>query len=236
MIAAVTTAMTASAASATFAVEAAGDTELNWVTGVILPVVAVIALVLINGLFVAAEFALVGSRRSRIMGLADGGNRAARWLLRVFDRPAGKDSYIAVAQLGITLASIGLGMYGEPAIAHWLYEPFENMGLNTGAAHTVGFLVALSIITYLHVVLGEMIPKALALQAPERTSLRVNPVMRTFAFIFRPAVALLNWIAFGLMRLLRIPEPDKTVSLYSSEELVIVTEESAEGHRAHSES
>jgi CBS domain containing-hemolysin-like protein len=198
-------------------------------TGVILPIVAVIALVAINGVFVAAEFSLVASRRSRINAMANDGNRGARWLLGVFDRPAGKDSYIAVAQLGITLASIGLGMYGEPAVAHWLYDPFESLGLSEAAAHTVGFIIALSIITYLHVVLGEMIPKALALSEPEGTSLRVNRVMRTFSLLFRPAVAFLNWAAFSLMRLLRIPEPDKTLSLYSSEELAIVTDESAEG-------
>ena len=202
---------------------------VNLVTDVILPVAAVVALVAINGVFVAAEFSLVASRRSRINALATDGNRGARWLLGVFDRPTGKDSYIAVAQLGITLASIGLGMYGEPAIAHWLYDPFESLGLSEGAAHTVGFLVALSIITYLHVVLGEMIPKALALSEPEGTSLRVNRVMRTFSLLFRPAVVFLNWIALSLMRLLRIPEPDKTLSLYSSEELAIVTNESAEG-------
>ena len=198
------------------------------VTGVVLPIVAVVALVAINGVFVAAEFALVGSRRSRILALADDGKRGARWLLGVFDRPTGRDSYIAVAQLGITLASIGLGMYGEPAIAHWLYDPFESLGLSETAAHTVGFLVALSIITYLHVVLGEMIPKALALSAPEATSLRVNPVMRAFSLLFRPAVRFLNWIAFSLMRLMRIPEPDKALSLYSSEELAIVTDQAAE--------
>jgi CBS domain containing-hemolysin-like protein len=202
---------------------------VDLVTGVILPIVAVIALVVVNGVFVAAEFALVGSRRSRIEALADDGNRGARWLLRVFDRPTGKDSYIAVAQLGITLASIGLGMYGEPAIAHWLYDPVESLGLSEGAAHTVGFLVALSIITYLHVVFGEMIPKAMALATPEGTSLRVNPVMRTFSVLFRPAVAFLNWLALSLMRLIRIPEPDAALSLYSSEELAIVTDESADG-------
>ncbi|MBT8193553.1 MAG: hemolysin family protein [Acidimicrobiia bacterium] len=202
---------------------------VNVVTGVILPIVAVVALVVINGVFVAAEFSLVASRRSRINALADDGNRGARWLLGVFDRPAGKDGYIAVAQLGITLASIGLGMYGEPAIAHWLYDPFESLGLSKTAAHTVGFIVALSIITYLHVVLGEMIPKALALSQPEGTSLRVNRVMRTFSLLFRPAVAFLNWMALSLMRLIRIPEPDETLSLYSSQELAIVTDESAEG-------
>jgi CBS domain containing-hemolysin-like protein len=202
---------------------------VDLVTDVALPIVAVVALVAINGVFVAAEFSLVAGRRSRIDALANEGSRGARWLLGVFDRPTGKDGYIAVAQLGITLASIGLGMYGEPTIAHWLYDPFESLGLSEAAAHTVGFLVALSIITYLHVVLGEMIPKALALSEPEGTSLRVSPVMRTFSLLFRPAVAFLNWMALSLMRLLRIPEPDKTQSLYSSDELAIVTDESAEG-------
>ncbi|NNF09495.1 MAG: HlyC/CorC family transporter [Acidimicrobiia bacterium] len=201
----------------------------NLVTDVVVPIVVVLALVAINGVFVAAEFSLVGSRRSRINALANDGNRGARWLLGIFDHPTGKDSYIAVAQLGITLASIGLGMYGEPAIAHWLYDPFESLGLSETASHTVGFIVALSLITYLHVVLGEMIPKALALSQPEGTSLRVNRVMRTFSLVFKPAVALLNWIALSLMRLLRIPEPDETLSLYSSQELAIVTDEAAEG-------
>jgi CBS domain containing-hemolysin-like protein len=199
------------------------------VTDAMLPIVVILALVAINGVFVAAEFSLVASRRSRINALANDGNRGARWLLGVFDRPTGKDGYIAVAQLGITLASIGLGMYGEPAVAHWLYDPFESLGLSEGAAHTVGFLVALSIITYLHVVLGEMIPKALALSEPEGTSLRVSRVMRAFTLLFRPAVTFLNWTALSLMRLLRIPEPDETLSLYSSQELAIVTDESAEG-------
>jgi len=198
-------------------------------TSVVLPVVVVLLLVAVNGVFVAAEFALVGSRRSRFEEAAKNGNRAARWLLRVFDRPTGRDGYIAVAQLGITLASIGLGMYGEPAIAHWMYEPFENAGLSEGASHTVAFIIALGAITYLHVVFGEMIPKALALQSPESTSLRVNPVMRPLSLLFRPAVSVLNWIAFSLMRLLRIPEPGLGVSLYSSEELAIVTQESTQG-------
>lgn len=195
-------------------------------TGVVLPVVAVIALVMINGVFVAAEFALVGGRPTRISELAETDSRGVRWLLAVFDDAAGKDGYIAVAQLGITLASIGLGMYGEPAIAHWLYDPFESLGLSEGSAHTVGFFVALGIITYLHVVFGEMIPKALALASPEATSLRVNPMMRAFNLLFRPAVTMLNWLALSLMRLLRIREPDSSESLYSPQELAIATEDS----------
>ena len=191
------------------------------------PIVAIVLLVIVNGLFVAAEFALVGARLSRLKTLADNGSRAARRLVEVFERHAGKDGYIAVAQLGITLASIGLGMYGEPAVASWLYEPLEDLGLDKTASHTVGFMVALSAITYLHVVFGEMIPKALALQTPEAVSVRLNPIMRAFSALFRPMIAVLNSIAFALMRLLRIPEPDKRLSLHTSDELAIVTDESA---------
>lgn len=196
---------------------------------VVIPIVVIVVLVVVNGVFVAAEFALVGARRSRLQTLADRGNRAAGWLLGVFDRATGKDGYIAVAQLGITLASIGLGMYGEPAVAGWLYGPFEDWGLSHGAAHTVGFVIALGGITYMHVVFGEMIPKALALQAPENVSVRVNPVMRTFGLVFRPVVTVLNAMALGLMRLLRIPEPDQRLALHTSAELAIVTDEAAEG-------
>ncbi len=193
----------------------------------VLPIAAIIILVILNGIFVAAEFALVGSRLTRLEALAEDGSRGAAWLVDVFTRHAGKDAYIAVAQLGITLASIGLGMYGEPAVAHWLYGPLEDAGFSEGASHTVGFIVALSAITYMHVVFGEMIPKALALQTPEGVSVRLTPMMRTFSAMFKPMVAGLNAIAFALMRLLRIPEPDKRLSLHTSNELAIVTDESA---------
>ncbi len=194
---------------------------------VIVPILAILGLIILNGLFVAAEFALVAAKRSRLQTLADNGSGAARWLLGVFDRPTGKDGYIAVAQLGITLASIGLGMYGEPSVARWLHGPFGRLGLGHDAAHTVAFIIALSLITFMHVVFGEMIPKGLALQAPERMSLTINPLMRLFGLVFRPFVIVLNFMALGLMRLLRIPEPDKSATLYTSKELAIVTEEVA---------
>lgn len=192
------------------------------------PILVILVLVVLNGLFVAAEFALVASRRTRLNVLSENGNPAARWLLRVFDHPTGKDRYIAIAQLGITLASIGLGMYGEPAIAKWLYGPFEDAGLSYAAAHTLGFMVALSLITFMHVVFGEMIPKALALQTPEAISVRVNPLMRVFGLVFRPLIAVLNFLALALMRLLRIKDPGKDALLYTSRELSLITEESAQ--------
>lgn len=194
---------------------------------ILIPIVIIIALITINGVFVAAEFALIGSRRSRLQTLAAQGSGPAAWLVRVFDRHAGKDAYIAIAQLGITLASIGLGMYGEPAVAKWIYPPLERLGLSDDQVHAIGFAIALGGITYLHVVFGEMIPKALALQLPEKVSIAVNPVMRVFGVVFRPMVILLNRIAFALMRVLGIKDPGKEATLYSIRELEIATDEVA---------
>lgn len=195
----------------------------------LVPLLIILVLIVLNGLFVTAEFSLVGSRRSRVATLAESGSTAARRMLEVFDQPMGRDRYVAVAQLGITLASIGLGMYGEQQVAGWLYRPLEEGGLSYGMAHTVGTVISLSLITFMHVVFGEMIPKALALQSPEQVSLRIYPLMRVFSFIFRPLVALLNWIAVGLMHLLGIKDPGDDASLYTSKELSILTEESTEG-------
>ncbi|WP_261665415.1 hemolysin family protein [Deinococcus sp. Marseille-Q6407] len=195
----------------------------------LVPVLVILALIVLNGLFVTAEFSLVSSRRSRIAVMAEAGNPAANRMLEVFDQPTGKDQYVAVAQLGITLASIGLGMYGEQQVAGWLYHPLEQGGLTEAGAHTVATVISLSLITFMHVVFGEMIPKALALQGPEQISLRIYPMMKVFSFVFRPLVILLNWIALGMMHLLGIKDPGDNASLYTSKELSILTEESTEG-------
>lgn len=195
----------------------------------LIPLLIIVVLIIINGVFVAAEFALLATRMSRLNHLAESGNGAARWLSKVMSSAANKDRYIAVAQLGITLASIGLGMYGEHEIAGWLYGPFEQVGLGMAAAHTAGTLVSLILITFMHIVFGEMIPKGLALQLPESTSMQINPVMRLFALVFAPLVWVLSGMAVGLMRLLKIRDPGKDSLLYSSRELAIVARESAEG-------
>jgi CBS domain containing-hemolysin-like protein len=198
-------------------------------TEVVLPLLVVALLILMNGLFVAAEFAIVGANRSRVEGMARDGSRAARYVRRVLQNPSNQDRYIAIAQLGITLATIGLGMYGEPSIAGWLYGPLEEgLGIGTALAHTIGTVLAVGIMTYFHVVIGEMIPKALALQAPEKTAVRVSPGMRVFGLVFRPAVALLNGAAIALLKLLRIPTTGSG-RFYSSEELELLVEESREG-------
>ncbi|TSA79393.1 HlyC/CorC family transporter [Deinococcus detaillensis] len=195
----------------------------------LVPILIILVLVVVNGVFVAAEFSLLAARVSRLESLAKEGNAAARALTQVMSSAQNKDRYIAVAQLGITLASIGLGMYGEHELAGWLYAPFERLGLGEGAAHSAGAVISLLAITFMHIVFGEMIPKGLALQLPESTSLSVSPLMRLFAVIFAPLVWLLSGMAVGLMRLLGIRDPGENSFLYSSRELAIVTRESAEG-------
>ena len=195
----------------------------------IVPLLIVLALVIINGVFVSAEFSLLSARTSKLEALAGGGSGAARWLLRVSSTARGKDRYLSVAQLGITLASLGLGMYGEHEIAGWLYGPFERLGLGEVAAHSAGALISLLAITFMHIVFGEMIPKVLALQLPETTSLKINPLMRLCGLVFAPLVWALSGMATGLMRLLGIRDPGAASLLYSSRELAIVARESAEG-------
>lgn len=197
---------------------------------VLLPIVIISVLILLNGLFVAAEFAIVGARQSRVETLIAEGAPAAKAVGRVLESAANQDRYIAVAQVGITLATVGLGMYGEPAIAGWFYGPIERLlGVNNAAAHTIGTVVAVTIMTYFHVVVGEMIPKALALQTPEKTAVGVSYPMQIMGILFFPLVALLNAIAIGLMRLFRIPVTVGHARLHSLEELELLVDESAEG-------
>lgn len=192
--------------------------------------VVIAALIALNGFFVAAEFAIIGVRRSRMEQLAEEGNRTARWVRGVLVDSRRTDRWIATAQLGITLASLGLGMYGEPAIAHVIEDPLhEWFGLNDAIVHTISFLFALSLITYLHVVVGEMVPKSLALQKPEGVVLSLTPYMRLSGRIFSIPVTVLNQIGLLLLRLLRIPPPSDSSRLYTADELELIISESSAG-------
>lgn len=190
------------------------------------PVAMVVLLIALNGLFVAAEFAIVGSRRGRLATDGEEG-WASGYLQRVLEDPSGQDRYIAIAQVGITLATIGLGMYGEPSIAAWLYGPLERLpGVGAELSHTIGTVLAVLGLTYLHVVIGEMIPKAVALQQPEQTALAIARPMRIAGLVFLPLVALLNGLATLLLRALRVPVVRGESRLYSPEELVHLVRES----------
>ena len=186
-------------------------------------------LILINGLFVAAEFSIIGVRPTRMEQLAAQGNSTAGWLEGVLADARHTNRYLAVAQLGITLASLGLGMYAEPAIAHLIENPLHDwFGLQGAIVHTISFIVALGLITYLHIVLGEMVPKSLALRSAERTALMLAAPMRITGKIFSIPVAALNRIGMWVLTLLRIPPAQETSRLYSPDELELIVAESYE--------
>lgn len=194
-----------------------------------LPIILIIIMIIANGIFVAAEFAIVASRKAKFQEMEEQGNAVAKFLLNILKDAASKDRYIAIAQLGITIASIGLGMYGEKSIAGWLYGPLEHtFHLSHALAHTLGTIIAVAILTYLHVVIGEMIPKALALQMPEQTALRVANPMRAFGFIFAPVVMVLNAIGMALLRLFGISVAGHGQH-YNISELEQLVEESYQG-------
>ncbi len=198
--------------------------------GILLPFIVIAVLVLLNGFFVAAEFSIIGVRRSRMERLSEEGNRTAAWVRSVLIDRTKTDRWIATAQLGITLASLGLGMYGEPAIAHFIEPPLHDwFGLTDAIVHTVGFLFALALITYLHVVIGEMVPKSLALQKAEQTVLSLTRFMRLSGRAFSVPVTVLNRIGLLMLRLLRMPPPSESSRLYTAGELQSIIAESSAG-------
>lgn len=193
------------------------------------PLLAILFLILINGMFVAAEFAIIGVRPSRLEQMASEGNVAARRVHAVLYDRTHVDRYIATAQLGITMASLGLGMYAEPVIAHLIEGPLERwFHLDENLLHTIGFVLALSIITYLHVVVGEMVPKSLALQSSVKTVLALSGPMALVGKLFLVPVRVLNWIGMQFLRLFRVPPPAHGRG-YTSDELELIVSESYAG-------
>lgn len=187
-------------------------------------------LILINGLFVAAEFAIIGVRKTRMVQLANQGNRLAAGVLAILESPVLQDRYISTAQLGITVASLGLGMYAEEAFAAQLLGPLEyNFQLEAAAAHGIAAAAALSLLTFIHVVVGEMVPKSLALQHPEGTALNISRPMAVMQQLFRPAVWFLNTAGAAILRLLRIPLVSGQARLHSPEELQMIIDDSFRG-------
>lgn len=187
---------------------------------------AVLLLVLANGFFVAGEFSLVAVRRSRVEELVAGGSSTARVLQRA---TAALDASLAATQLGVTLSSLALGWIGEPALA-LLIEPLLH-GLPDAqvAAHGVAIAIAFALITMFHIVLGELAPKSLALQAPEKTALAVVRPLMLFRSIFHPAILLLNWMGNGTLRLFGLQLGNAEESLHSTEELKLLVAASKEG-------
>ena len=187
-------------------------------------------LIALNGLFVAAEFAIVAAPRLAIEQRARGGHRIAKMVLAILGEPRRQDQYIATAQVGITLASLGLGMYGEHVVADWFAHALEGLGAHRYiAAHGAASVLAVAVLTYFHIVVGEMVPKSLALQQAERTVLSVTPVMQVIRACFYPLVIGLNLVGNGILALFGMSRQTASHDrYYSPEELQLVVRESAE--------
>jgi CBS domain containing-hemolysin-like protein len=179
---------------------------------------AVLALVLANGFFVAAEFAIISVRKTRIDQLLAEGSRMARPVRRALENP---DQFIAATQLGITMASLGLGWIGEPALASMLEPLFEGLPepISVATSHTIAIAIAFSIITALHIVLGELAPKTVALQHPEKVALIVAKPTELFLRVFHPFIRALNGMGWAVVRLFGMKAASGHGLVHSEEEL-----------------
>ncbi len=183
----------------------------------------VMLLVMMNGFFVATEFAIVKVRSSRLETLIQEGNSKARYAKIMTDH---LDAFLSVTQLGITLASLGLGWIGEPAVSRMLEPVFALAGVSAEAGHTISFFVGFSIITALHIILGELAPKSLAIQKAEAVTLFVAMPMLTFNKLMYPAVWLLNHIANWVVHILGFQVAGEAEEAHTEEEIRILMEES----------
>jgi CBS domain containing-hemolysin-like protein len=179
---------------------------------------AVLALVLANGFFVAAEFSIISVRKTRIDQLLAEGSRMARPVRRALNNP---DQFIAATQLGITMASLGLGWIGEPALASLLDPVLGALPAAVSAAtsHTIAVTIAFIIITALHIILGELAPKTVALQYPEQTALIVAKPTELFLRVFHPFIRALNAMGWAVVRLFGLKAASGHGLVHSEEEL-----------------
>lgn len=196
-----------------------------------IPVLIVAGLIVLNGVFVAAEFAIIGSSRPAIERAARRGNRAARMVHEILRDAREQDRYIATAQLGITSASLALGMYGEHLLAEWLAQRLEALGeMRWVGAHGLASVIAVVFLSYLHVVLGEMVPKSLALQAPGKVAMAIAAPMRAVELALYPFVIGLNGIGNAVLRLVGVERSAMSEESYrTADELSFIVAESRAG-------
>ncbi|MER6916991.1 hemolysin family protein [Streptomyces sp. NPDC000594] len=175
-----------------------------------------LATLVVNAFFVGAEFAMISVRRSQIEPEAEAGNRRARSVLWGLEHVS---ALLATAQLGITLCTLVLGIVAEPAIAHLLEPVFHSLGVPEGAIHPISFVIALALATYLHMLLGEMVPKNIALAEPTRSALLLGPPLVAVARALRPVIFTINAFANTLLKLLRVEVKDEVAATFSDDEL-----------------
>src|SRR5215211_308679 len=178
-----------------------------------------------NYFFVGGEFALISVRRSQIEPRADGGDRRARTVIWGLEHVA---AMLATAQLGITVSSLVLGAVAEPAITHLLDAPFQALGIPEHLIHPTSFVLALGAATYLHMLLGEMIPKNIALAAPEQTAYRLVPPLVAITRALGPVAFSINAVANSILRLLHVDPKDEVNSVFTGEELSRMVEDAAD--------
>jgi CBS domain containing-hemolysin-like protein len=202
------------------------------------PLLAIAFLILLNAIYVAAEFSIVSAPRLALERAAAAGRRRAKLVTAIMRDPRRQDRHIATAQVGITLASIGLGMYGEHALAAWFSAGLERLGPAAWAAEwAVPSVLAIAVLTYFHIVFGEMVPKSLALQRAETVVLWTAPLIRFTRWVLYPLVASANGIGNAILRMAGIDRQSASQhQFYSPEELAYVIEESEEGGQLRAES
>src|SRR3954465_2745462 len=176
-----------------------------------------------NAFFVGAEFALVSARRTKVEPKAAAGSRVARTTLRAME---GLSQMIAAAQLGITVCSLGPGAVAEPALAPPIEPLAEAVNLPDAWLHPVAFTLAMVCVVYLHVVLGEMVPKNLALAGPERAGFVLGPPMVAIVTLLKPIVYGLDAVANGVVRMLKVEPRTEVTSAFTLEEVEALVDES----------
>lgn len=192
-----------------------------------------VVLLAANAFFVAAEFALVSARRSAVQARAEQGSRSALSALRAMERVS---LTMAAAQLGITLSSLALGALAEPAVASLVEPAFAFAGVPGHLVHPVSFAVALALVVFAHVVFGEMVPKNLALAAPDSTAMALARPMGAVAVLLSPAVRALNLVANGALRLANVTPRDEVTSAFTRDEVAsLVAQSRREGLLAEDE-
>ncbi|WP_433395721.1 hemolysin family protein [Streptomyces sp. CA-146814] len=178
-----------------------------------------------NAFFVGAEFALISVRRSQIEPEAEAGNRRARSVIWGLEHVS---ALLAAAQLGITLCTLVLGIVAEPAIAHLLEPVFDAVGVPDGLVHALSFVIALSVATYLHMLLGEMVPKNIALAEPARSALLLGPPLVAMARALRPVIFAINAFANALLKLLRVETKDEVSATFSDDQLARMVQDAGD--------
>ncbi|MGP4000628.1 hemolysin family protein [Streptomyces sp. 8N706] len=189
----------------------------------VLQLLFAVLLVLGNGFFVGAEFALVSVRRSQIEPLAAEGSSRARTVIQGLEN---LPQMMAAAQFGITVCSLTLGAVAEPTVAHLLEPVFHAAHLPEGVIHPLGYAIALALVVFLHLVIGEMVPKNLAMAAPEKTALWLSPALVAFARLCRPVTSFFGACARLVLKLFRVEPKDEVEAVFTSEQLTHLLEDS----------